>query len=143
MIQPAGYIRIIAEELIKNNRSVFGKVVTGIEHVTVGLPFVNLLQPPSGDPEKRIDPEKTAKQFDSDTLGRMTMTNMAPLVTKNNLTSAPFVSFAQKNRMQKGKRSSDLRMFGKGIRPAVSQRGMLPRDKAEYRAPGQPLQGTR
>ena len=35
MIQPAGYIRIMAEELVKNNRSVFGKVVTGVEHVAV------------------------------------------------------------------------------------------------------------
>lgn len=58
MIQPAGYIRIMAEELVKNNRSVFGKVVTGVEHVAVGLPFVHLLQPPPGNPDERIEPKR-------------------------------------------------------------------------------------
>ncbi len=43
---------VMAEELVKNNRSIFGKVVTGVEHAAVGLPFVHLLQPPPGNPDE-------------------------------------------------------------------------------------------
>ena len=77
MIQPAGYIRIMAEELVKNNRSVFGKVVTGVEHVAVGLPFVHLLQPPPGNPDERIEPKETADQLDGDAFRRMAVTDIA------------------------------------------------------------------
>lgn len=69
----------MAEELVKNNRSVFGKVVTGVEHVAVGLPFVHLLQPPPGNPDERIEPKETADQLDGDAFRRMAVTDHDPL----------------------------------------------------------------
>ena len=100
MIQPAGYIRIMAEELVKNNRSVFGKVVTGVEHVAVGLPFVHLLQPPPGNPDERIEPKETADQLDGDAFRRMAVTDMPRFMAENDHAPATFVSSAQKNRAQ-------------------------------------------
>ena len=113
MIQPAGYIRIMAEELVKNNRSVFGKVVTGVEHVAVGLPFVHLLQPPPGNPDERIEPKETADQLDGDAFRRMAVTDMPRFMAENDHAPATFVSSAQKNRAQERKGSGDLRMLGK------------------------------
>ena len=121
MIQPAGYIRIMAEELVKNNRSVFGKVVTGVEHAAVGLPFVHLLQPPPGNPDERIEPKETADQLDGDAFRRMAVTDMTRFMAENDHAPAPFVSLAQKNRAQERKGSGDLRMLGKGVRPAIGQ----------------------
>lgn len=121
MIQPAGYIRIMAEELVKNNRSVFGKVVTGVEHVAVGLPFVHLLQPPPGNPDKRIEPKETADQLDGDAFRRMAVTDMTRFMAENDHAPATFVSSAQENRAQERKGSGDLRMLGKGVRPAIGQ----------------------
>ena len=100
MIQPAGYIRIMAEELVKNNRSVFGKVVTGVEHVAVGLPFVHLLQPPPGNPDERIEPKETADQLDGDAFRRMAVTDMTRFMAENDHAPATFVSSAQENRAQ-------------------------------------------
>ena len=121
MIQPAGYIRIMAEELVKNNRSVFGKVVTGVEHVAVGLPFVHLLQPPPGNPDERIKPKETADQLDGNAFRRMAVTDMTRFMAENDHAPATFVSSAQKNRAQERKGSGDLRMLGKGVRPAIGQ----------------------
>lgn len=64
MIQPAGYIRIITEELTENDRPVFREAVPRIEHVAVGLPLLHLRKPAPGDPDKGLN-QKTLRTSSS------------------------------------------------------------------------------
>ena len=88
MIQPAGYIRIITEELTENDRPVFREAVPRIEHVAVGLPLLHLRKPAPGDPDKGIEPEEAAHQFERDAFGGVAVAHMARLVADHDLAAA-------------------------------------------------------
>ena len=119
MIQPAGYIRIITEELTENNRPVFREAVPRIEHVAVGLPLLHLRKPAPGDPDKGIEPEEAAHQFERDAFGGVAVAHMARLVADHDLAAAAFVTLTQKYRPQKRKGRPDARILRHGICAAI------------------------
>ena len=51
----------------------------------------------------------------------MAVTDMPRFMAENDHAPATFVSSAQENRAQERKGSGDLRMLGKGVRPAIGQ----------------------
>ena len=127
MVQPAGYIRIIAEELMEQDDPITGEVVACIEHLAVGLPLVDLLQPALGDPDEGIEPEEAPHKLDNEAFDRMEVADMARLVAKHHLAPLPLIASPQKDRAQEREGGCHLRVLGQRIAGA----GRKPRTAAQ------------
>ena len=128
MVQPAGHIRIITEELTKDHDSIGRQVIPGLQHVGIGLPLLHLLEPAPGNPDKGIDPVEAAHDLEDDPLRRVGVAHVAPLVAEDHLAAQTRARGTHEDGPQEGEGRRNGGMLGQRI--AVTGREVRPAAQA-------------